>query len=83
MSAASISLSAPEKLVWPNVSVRLCSDLTGTTSNGHDDSTRDRVRALVRDVLEKAAPETPDPSTPDRFVNTVPETAASACVHAR
>ena len=38
-----------------------------------DDSTRDRIRALVRDVLEKAAPE----STPSRFVNTVPETTAA------
>jgi ribose 5-phosphate isomerase B len=35
-----------------------------------NDSTRDRIRALVRDVLEKAAPET----TPTRFVNTIPET---------
>ena len=34
------------------------------------DETRERIRALVRDVLEKAAPE----STPTRFVNTVPET---------
>jgi len=36
------------------------------------DETRDRIRALVRDVLEKAAPE----STPTRFVNTIPETEA-------
>lgn len=35
-----------------------------------DDSTRDRVRALVREVLAKAAPE---PQTPSRFVNTIPE----------
>jgi ribose 5-phosphate isomerase B len=35
-----------------------------------NDSTRNRIRALVRDVLEKAAPET----TPTRFVNTIPET---------
>ncbi len=34
------------------------------------DDARDRIRALVRDVLEKATPE----STPTRFVNTVPET---------
>ena len=34
------------------------------------DETRDRIRALVRDVLEKAAPET----TPTRFVSTIPET---------
>jgi ribose 5-phosphate isomerase B len=37
-----------------------------------NDSTRDRIRALVRDVLEKAAP-APE-STPTRFVNTIPET---------
>ena len=36
------------------------------------DKTRDRIRALVRDVLEKAAPETA-PETSTRFVNTVPE----------
>ncbi len=36
-----------------------------------DDSTRDRVRALVREVLAKAAPEEAQP--PSRFVNTVPE----------
>jgi ribose 5-phosphate isomerase B len=44
-----------------------------------DDSTRDRVRALVRDVLAKAAPEAvPDrPSeTSSRFVNTVPDSPA-------
>ena len=42
-----------------------------------DDSTRDRVRALVREVLAKAAPENPEPErTPSRFVNTVPEKAA-------
>ncbi|HET9479007.1 MAG TPA: ribose 5-phosphate isomerase B [Pyrinomonadaceae bacterium] len=41
-----------------------------------NDSTRDRIRALVRDVLEKAgsAPE----STPSRFVNTIPETEPQA-----
>ena len=42
------------------------------------DETRDRIRALVRDVLEKAAPpseSTAAPETsPTRFVNTVPET---------
>jgi len=38
------------------------------------DETRDRIRALVRDVLEKAAPE----STPTRFVNTIPETEAKS-----
>lgn len=36
-----------------------------------DDSARDRVRALVREVLAKAAPE--EPQTPSRFINTVPE----------
>ena len=36
------------------------------------DETRDRIRALVRDVLEKAGP-APE-STPTRFVNTIPET---------
>ena len=42
-----------------------------------DDSTRDRVRALVREVLAKAAPENPPPAeTPSRFVNTVPEKPA-------
>ena len=43
-----------------------------------DDSTRDRVRALVRDVLAKAAPESvpPKPSEPaSRFVDTAPEKA--------
>src|SRR5262245_6624779 len=38
------------------------------------DEARDRIRALVRDVLEKAAPE----STPTRIVTTVPETTAQA-----
>jgi ribose 5-phosphate isomerase B len=39
-----------------------------------DDSTRDRVRALVREVLAKAGPENaPEPQTSSRFVNTVPE----------
>src|SRR5688572_292373 len=37
-----------------------------------DDSTRDRVRALVREVLAKAAPA----ETSSRFVNTVPEKPA-------
>jgi ribose 5-phosphate isomerase B len=38
-----------------------------------DDSTRDRVRALVREVLAKAGPENPEPpATASRFVNTVP-----------
>jgi ribose 5-phosphate isomerase B len=42
------------------------------------DETRDRIRALVRDVLEKAAPESAPGSTPTRFVNTVPETEAQS-----
>jgi ribose 5-phosphate isomerase B len=44
-----------------------------------DDSTRDRVRALVRDVLAKAAPEVAGeaPSTVTRFVDTLPTTAQS------
>lgn len=46
-----------------------------------DDATRDRVRALVREVLAKAAPETTTTaSTPTRFVNTVSETAAPSAV---
>ena len=40
-----------------------------------NDSTRDRVRALVREVLAKAAPESAEdkPQPQSRFVNTVPE----------
>jgi ribose 5-phosphate isomerase B len=41
-----------------------------------NDSTRDRIRALVRDVLEKAAPAPED--TPTRFVNTIPESEPQA-----
>jgi ribose 5-phosphate isomerase B len=44
-----------------------------------DDSTRDRVRALVREVLEKAGPETPAPG-PTRFVNTVSESSTQPAV---
>lgn len=42
-----------------------------------DDETRDRVRALVREVLAKAAPETADdkPQPQSRFVNQVQETS--------
>jgi ribose 5-phosphate isomerase B len=40
-----------------------------------DNSTRDRVRALVKEVLARATPEVV-PSTPTRFINTVPETTA-------
>jgi len=44
-----------------------------------DDATRDRVRALVREVLAKAAPEEP-PQTTTRFVNTVSETTTQTAV---
>src|ERR1041385_8588603 len=42
-----------------------------------DDSTRDRVRALVREVLAKAGPSEPEPA---RFVNTVSETTTQSAV---
>ena len=46
-----------------------------------DDSTRDRVRALVRDVLAKAAPENAgDQPTSTRFVNTVSESNTQTAV---
>jgi len=50
-----------------------------------DDDTRDRVRALVREVLAKAAPENAAPEkaseqTPTRFVNTVAETSTQPAV---
>ena len=45
-----------------------------------DDSTRDRVRALVREVLAKAAPEDVPAPTASRFVNTVSETQAQPVV---
>ena len=45
-----------------------------------DDATRDRVRALVREVLAKAAPEEATPQTPTRFVNTVAETNTQTAV---
>src|SRR5215217_606447 len=47
-----------------------------------DDSTRDRVRALVREVLAKAAPETAEdkPEPQSRFVNTVPESSTQSAV---
>ena len=37
------------------------------------DETRDRIRALVRDVLAKAEPE----SAPTRFIDTIPESSAA------
>ena len=47
-----------------------------------DDSTRDRVRALVREVLAKAAPENvkSEPQTSTRFVNTVSEAPTQPAV---
>ena len=45
-----------------------------------DNSTRDRVRALVREVLEKAGPEAPAEQTATRFVNTVAESSAPSGV---
>ncbi|MEP6569981.1 MAG: RpiB/LacA/LacB family sugar-phosphate isomerase [Acidobacteriota bacterium] len=45
-----------------------------------DNSTRDRIRALVRDVLDKSIPETAPPRRPEtpvtasRFIDTVPKT---------
>lgn len=45
-----------------------------------DDSTRDRVRALVREVLAKAAPETPAEQTPTRFVSTISESSTQTSV---
>src|ERR1043165_976476 len=44
-----------------------------------DDSARDRVRALVREVLAKAGPAEPE-QTPARFVNTVSETTTQSAV---
>ncbi len=44
-----------------------------------DDSTRDRVRALVREVLAKAGPAEPE-QAPTRFVNTVSETTTQSPV---
>ncbi|HVI70408.1 MAG TPA: ribose 5-phosphate isomerase B [Pyrinomonadaceae bacterium] len=47
-----------------------------------DDATRDRVRALVREVLAKAAPENVagKETPPNRFVNTVSETSSQPAV---
>jgi len=51
----------------------------------NDDSTRDRVRALVREVLSRTATETDSskaandlPNVPGRFINTVPETSSQS-----
>jgi ribose 5-phosphate isomerase B len=50
-----------------------------------DNSTRDRIRALVRDVLDKSMPAegladavTPPSETPSRFVDTLPKTSGTA-----
>ncbi|HKE60085.1 MAG TPA: ribose 5-phosphate isomerase B [Pyrinomonadaceae bacterium] len=43
-----------------------------------DDETRDRVRALVREVLAKAVPADEPATTPSRFVNVVPEQTETA-----
>jgi ribose 5-phosphate isomerase B len=48
-----------------------------------DNSTRDRIRALVRDVLEKALPEgreddTGSGATSSRFIDTAPKTAVTS-----
>ena len=49
-----------------------------------DDSTRDRVRALVREVLAKAVPESaPEPQTSSRFVNTISESATQTAAVTR
>jgi len=46
-----------------------------------NNETRDRVRALVREVLAKAAPETsPEPAQPTRFVNQVSESSVQSAV---
>ena len=46
-----------------------------------NDSTRDRVRALVREVLAKTAPEPAAGETqPIQFVNTVPEASTQTAV---
>lgn len=45
-----------------------------------DDATRDRVRALVREVLAKAAPETAAQQPASRFVNTVTESVREPAV---
>src|ERR1044072_1478043 len=48
-----------------------------------EDDTRDRVRALVREVLAKAAPETADDQPQSRFVNTVPESSTQSATVTR
>src|SRR6185436_2105778 len=47
-----------------------------------EDDTRDRIRALVREVLAKAAPETADdkPQPQSRFVNQVPQSSTQGAV---
>jgi ribose 5-phosphate isomerase B len=45
-----------------------------------NDSTRDRVRALVREVLAKAAPEAAEEKPQSRFVNTIQESDTQSAV---
>ena len=45
-----------------------------------NEETRDRVRALVREVLAKAAPEAADDKPQSRFVNQVQESSAQPAV---
>ena len=48
-----------------------------------DNTTRDRIRALVRDVLDKALPEEAAPAsqkTPSRFIDTAPTTSSATTV---
>src|SRR6266550_2989808 len=50
-----------------------------------DTTTRDRIRALVRDVLDKALPEeaaSTSSTTSSRFIDTVPAAAAPSAVTA-
>ncbi len=42
-----------------------------------DNQTRDRIRALVRDVLDKALPEESAQTTSSRFIDTVPKSPAN------
>src|ERR1043165_1187187 len=44
------------------------------------DETRDRIRALVRDVLEKAGPESGSSAPASRFVQVAPEAAESNAI---
>src|SRR5258705_7744957 len=54
-----------------------------------DNSTRDRIRALVRDVLDKSVPadalnpSTPAAETSSRFIDTIPSTASAEATAVR